>query len=109
MPYTRQYTPETISRDDVDQSEGPMVIEFGTNWCGHCQAAQSAIENVMAGQPDIQHVKVEDGKGRRLGRTFGVKLWPTLIFVKSGEEVTRLVRPGSSSDVEVALTEIKEG
>jgi len=51
-------------------------------------------------------VKVEDGKGRRLGRTFGVKLWPTLIFLKDGEEIARVVRPEDSSDIEDALLKI---
>jgi thioredoxin 1 len=55
---------------------------------------------------DVPHVKVEDGKGRRLGRTFGVKLWPTLIFLKDGEEIARVVRPEGSSDIEDALLKI---
>jgi thioredoxin 1 len=31
--------------------------------------------------PELRHVKVEDGKGRPLGRSFRVKLWPTLVFM----------------------------
>ena len=103
MQYTSQYTPETISRNEVDQSQGPMVIEFGTNWCGFCKAAQPHIEAAMIHHPKVQHVKVEDGKGRRLGRTFGVKLWPTLVFLKDGEEVGRLIRPESLSELDSAL------
>jgi thioredoxin 1 len=37
----------------------------------------------------VRHVKVEDGSGRRLGRSFGVKLWPTLVFLRDGREVAR--------------------
>jgi thioredoxin 1 len=37
--------------------------------------------------------KVEDGPGRPLGRSFKVKLWPTLIFLRDGAEVARVVRP----------------
>ena len=103
MSYTSQYTPETLSRDELDQSEGPMVVEFGTNWCGYCQGAQADIKTVMDNHPDVPHVKVEDGKGRRLGRTFGVILWPTLIFLKDGKEVARVVRPRSSSEIESGL------
>lgn len=106
MPYTSQYTPETVSRDELDQTKGPMVIEFGTNWCGFCKGAQADIKAAMDNHPDIPHVKVEDGKGRRLGRTFGVKLWPSLIFLKDGEEMARIVRPDNSGDIESALTKI---
>jgi len=109
MSYTRKYTPETQSRDELDQNAGPMVIEFGTNWCGICQGAQADIKAAMDNHPDIPHVKVEDGKGRRLGRTFGVKLWPTLIFLKDGREQTRVVRPERSSEIEDAMLKILQG
>jgi hypothetical protein len=44
-------------------------------------------------------VKVEDGAGRRLGRTFRVKLWPTLILLHGGLELGRVVRPTSSAEL----------
>ena len=46
---------------------------------------------------------MEDGPGQRLGRTFGVKLWPTLVFLKDGQEVARLVRPQGAQAVQEAL------
>ncbi|QSP94999.1 thioredoxin family protein [Marinobacter salinisoli] len=107
MSYTSQYTPETLSREELNQSAGPMVIEFGTNWCGICRGAQAAIKTAMDNHPDIPHVKVEDGKGRRLGRTFGVKNWPSLIFLKNGEEMARVVRPETSRDIDAALQKIR--
>lgn len=103
MSYTSQYTPETLSRDELDQTTGPMAVEFGTNWCGICQGAQADIKAAMDNYSDVPHVKVEDSKGRRLGRTFGVKLWPTLIVLKGGKEMARVVRPEDSSDIEDAL------
>ena len=106
MSYTSQYTPETLSRDELDQTTGPVVIEFGTNWCGFCKGAQVDIKAAMDHHPDVAHVKVEDGKGRRLGRTFGIKLWPSLIFLKDGEEMARVVRPENRHDIEDALDKI---
>jgi thioredoxin 1 len=72
---------------------GATVVEFGTPWCGHCQRAQPLIEQALQGHADVAHIKVEDGPGQRLGRSFGVKLWPTLVFLQDGKEVARLVRP----------------
>lgn len=107
MSYTPTFTPETLTRADVDATRGPLVLEFGTNWCGWCRGAQPHIETAFAALPDdVPHVKVEDGPGRRLGRSFGVKLWPTLLFLKDGQEVARLVRPGGAEAVAQALRQV---
>ena len=106
MAYTATFTPETLTRADVDATRGPLVLEFGTNWCGWCRGAQPHIEAAFTKSPDIPHVKVKDGPGRRLGRSFGVKLWPTLVFLKDGQEVARLVRPDSAEAVAQALRQL---
>ena len=94
------------TRAEVDALPGPALLEFGAPWCPHCQAAQPLIAAALAKVPDVKHLKVEDGKGRPLGRSFQVKLWPALIFLRDGQEVTRLVRPPSSQDISSALTRI---
>jgi len=48
---------------------------------------------------DLPHWKVEDGKGRPLGRAFQVKLWPTVVLLHDGEEVARVVRPLDRADL----------
>ncbi|MBO9357049.1 thioredoxin [Bordetella petrii] len=106
MPMTHTYVPETLKRDEVDRCPGALVLEFGTNWCGFCQAAQPLIEQAFAAHPQIEHVKVEDGSGRPLGRSFRVKLWPSLIFLRDGHEVARLVQPDSAQDIADALKQI---
>lgn len=101
-----EYSVEQPSRADVDGMRGPTVLDFGTNWCGHCQAAQSIIDSAFASHENVQHLKVEDGPGRPLGRSYRVKLWPTLIFLRDGQEVARLVRPNDASEIADALAQI---
>ena len=101
MPYQSTYRPEAPERSEVDATPGLLLLEFGANWCGHCQAAQPAIQSVLAKHPDLDHRKIEDGPGRRLGRSFRVKLWPTLILLKDGQEVARGVRPSDAADLAV--------
>lgn len=95
------------SRAEINQSSGPMLLEFGATWCGHCQVAQPLIAQALIGQPPIPHIQIEDGKGRRLGRSYTVKLWPTLIFLKDGIEITRLVRPLYTAQIVNALNLIR--
>ena len=91
------------TRDEVDSWTGPAVLEFGADWCGYCQGAQPAIAAALADLPAVRHVKVADGKGKPLGRSFTVKLWPTLVFLKDGKEVARTVRPTDASEVRRGL------
>ena len=94
------------TRDEIDALQEPTLLEFGTPWCGHCQRAQPLIAEAMAGHPGVRHIKVEDGSGRRLGRSFEVKLWPTLIFLDKGQEVDALVRPTDVAAIREALSQI---
>jgi len=91
-----------LTRAEVDAMQGATILEFGATWCGFCQAAQPLIADALAGHAEIRHVRVEDGRGKRLGRSFGVKLWPTLVFLRDGREVARVVRPQD-------VTAIREG
>ena len=88
MAYVRTYTEDEPARADVDAWAGTSVLEFGTNWCGYCTGAQASIEAVLQPLDDVRHVKVEDGPGRPLGRSYRVKLWPTLIVLRDGEELS---------------------
>ena len=49
---------------------------------------------LLAAHPDVRHWRIADARGKPLGRSFRVKLWPTLVFMKDGEVRARLVRPG---------------
>lgn len=98
---------QAINREFLDQHLGATLVEFGAAWCGHCQAAQASIGAAIHAYPHIHHIKIEDGKGQRLGRTYAVKLWPTLIFLQDGVEVERLVRPLSEQFITAALAKLK--
>jgi thioredoxin 1 len=94
---------QTPSRADVDAMRGVLVLEFGTAWCGICRSAQPLITETTRQYPDVRHIKVEDGPGEALGRSFGVKLWPTLVFLREGQEVARVVRPRSAQEIAQAF------
>jgi thioredoxin 1 len=97
------------ARAEIDKLDGPTVVEFGAPWCGWCQGAQPLLTSAFADHPRVRHIKIEDGKGQPLGRSFRVKLWPTLVFLSNGKETARLVRPGNAQAIREALAQIDVG
>jgi thioredoxin 1 len=100
------YLQQEPKREEVDALRGPTLVEFGSPWCGWCRRAQPLIADELANHPRVRHLKIADASGRRLGRSFRVKLWPTLVFLSEGKETARVVRPANSNEIAEALAQI---
>lgn len=96
------------SRDELDAIDDPVLLEFGAAWCGHCMRSRPLIDEAIARHPRLRHFRIEDGPGRRLGRSFGVRRWPTLVFLWRGTEIARLVRPLAAEEIARALARLFE-
>ncbi len=95
-------TPEP-SRAEIEQVPGTLLLEFGASWCGFCQRAQPLLNTALQAHPKLRHERIEDGPGKRLGRSFRIKLWPTLILLHNGVEIGRVVRPESVETITTLL------
>jgi thioredoxin 1 len=105
--YANDYVEQEPTRAEVELMPGPVVLEFGAPNCAYCSYARPAIERALKDGP-TRHVKIEDGKGRELGRSFQIKLWPTLVFLRDGIEAERVVRPRKLAEIQSALARIEE-
>ena len=106
MPSSSSYLSEIEAplRAEVDDLPGWTLLEFGTGWCGHCRAAQPVVAEILTLYPLWRHLKVEDGSGRALGRSFGVRLWPTLVLMHNGQEQARWVRPETAEQIALDMS-----
>jgi thioredoxin 1 len=92
-PHHTEHDTGEPSREEVDQMKGPVLLEFGAADCGFCLALRPHLHALLKQFPQVRHLRIEDGKGKLLGRSFRVKLWPTLIFLRDGELIRQAVRP----------------
>ncbi|AXK72926.1 thioredoxin [Lysobacter sp. TY2-98] len=99
MPASHAYVAQEPTRAAVDAMPGDVVLEFGAPWCPHCLAAEPLAEHALA-EHDVRHLRIEDGRGKPLGRSFRIKLWPTFVLMRDGVEYGRVVRPRGSSEIE---------
>ena len=93
MASATNYAASDLQREAADGLPGLVLLQFGTNWCGYCQNAQALIDSAMASRPNVTRHLIEDGPGRPLGRSYRIKQWPTLLLLRDGKEVGRVVRP----------------
>lgn len=105
--FNSEYAEEAFTFDEINELNGDTLLDFGAPWCGHCQAARPAIEEVVSEHARLRHIKIYDGKGKPLGRKFKVKLWPTLILLRSGNEVARLVRPLEADEIRQLVSTLR--
>lgn len=108
MSYNPEYSEAAPTPDEVSTMTGDVLLEFGAPWCQFCQGASPFVEEAVNAFRDIPHIKVYDGRGKKLGRSFGVKLWPTLVTLKNGQEVGREVRPNSREAVSSLLSKLDD-
>jgi thioredoxin 1 len=93
------------SRAEVDALTGPVVLEFGADWCGYCNVLRPHLSSLLKEFSQVRHIRIEDGPGLPLGRSFGIKLWPTLVFMRDGQVMHKAVRP-APAEVRTGLVAI---
>lgn len=72
-------------REEVLNSEKPVLLDFWASWCGPCRMVAPIVEEIAQERPDIKVCKVNVDEEAELASQFGIMSIPTLIVMKNGE------------------------
>jgi len=76
----------------VVKSDKPVVLDLWAEWCGPCRMIEPHIE-AMAGEYDGKAIigSVDVDSNPEIPSKFGVMNIPTVLFLKNGEMVDKVV------------------
>jgi thioredoxin 2 len=78
--------------DEVERSSTPVLLDLWADWCGPCHMLAPTISQIaseLAGR--VKVAKLDIDANPRTAARFGVQSIPTLLVLKGGREVDRLV------------------
>ncbi len=79
-------------------TEGLVMVDFWAEWCGPCRAIAPILEELAEaseGRVTLMKVNVDENPG--LAARYGIRSIPTILFVKEGTVVDRVVGAASKA------------
>nr|GEX84017.1 thioredoxin H2 [Tanacetum cinerariifolium] len=77
--------------NESKQSTKLMVVDFSASWCGPCRMLEPFIISLANKYQDVVFVKIDVDELRDVAQQFGIEAMPTLVLLKQGKEVERIV------------------
>jgi len=83
---------KTNFQQEVIEAEVPVMVDFWASWCGPCRATGPVIDQLADEYAEkIKVGKVNVDENKELAMQYRIQGIPTVVFLKSGQEVGRLV------------------
>jgi thioredoxin 1 len=76
--------PEGSFKQTVLESDVPVLVDFGADWCGACRAMSPILDEFERSNPSVKVVRVNVDKNRDLARQLKIRAIPTLMVFKNG-------------------------
>ena len=83
---------ENTFATEVEESAAPVLLDMWADWCGPCHMLAPTIDQLsseLAGRVKVAKLNIDENPG--IANRFGVRSIPTLLVLKRGKEVDRLV------------------
>ena len=100
-------TKDTFQKE-VLESDKPVIVDFWATWCGPCRMVGPVIQELAdqyEGQAIVGKVNIEEDADDLVAK-FGIRNIPTIIYMKNGEIVDKVVGAAPKATLEEKLKAI---
>ncbi|WP_346938737.1 thioredoxin [uncultured Clostridium sp.] len=89
---------------EVEAGKGLVLVDFFATWCGPCQRLSPVLEDIQGDfDGKIKFLKSDIDESRSLAKKFSVMSVPTMVVLKDGIPVDRMVGYMSPEDIKAKL------
>jgi thioredoxin len=92
---------------DVERSPLPVLLDMWATWCGPCKILAPVIEELavdLAGRVRVGKLDVDENPAT--AARFGVRSIPTLLMLRDGRELDRIVGVQPKPEIARRLTRV---
>ncbi len=106
-----QAAPETIDLTEqkldeaLSANQGLVMVNFWAEWCGPCRAIAPLLEELAEaseGRVTLMKVNIDENPG--LATRYNIRSIPTILFVKNGQVVDRVVGAAPKAVLQAIVT-----
>ncbi len=103
---TTSLTSPAAVREAIGSTEGVLIVDFTAAWCGPCKQIWPILDDMAAAHADVTVLAVDVDQHPSLAAEYQVLSMPTILFVRDGRPVRRVVgaRPRGYLEAELAAT-----
>ena len=85
---------------------GICAVKFGATWCGPCKVLEPLLQKMKDEFPGVNYLSIDVDDNPQLAKTHRIRSLPTVILLKDGQEVTRLVGAVKTDPLRKALKDL---